>query len=112
VITSVIDFLLSIQLLINFLACSSIFIGTLYVALQHRNLPTWHITPLWYVGLSALFISMSIVLQGMFGRDFELSYAQVGILGETFLNICLAYVALFMLVTTVLRDLRERKHRK
>lgn len=111
-ITAIIDFLLSIQLLINFLACGSVFVGTMYIALQHRNLPTWHITPLWYVGLSALFIAMTIVLQGMFGRDFELSYAQVGILGETFLNICLAYIALFMLFSTVRRDLRERKHRK
>jgi len=112
VITSTIDFLLGIQLFINFLAYLTIFIGSFYVALQNRNLPSWHITPLWYVGLSALFTSLTIVLQGMFGRDFELSYAQLGILGETALNISLAYIATVMLVGTIRRDLRQRKNRK
>ena len=111
-ITATIDFLLSIQLLINFLACSAVFMGAFYIALQNRNLPSWHITPLWYLGLSALFVALSIVLQGMFGRDFELSYAQVGILGETALNLSLAGIALIMMIGTIRQDLRQRKNRK
>lgn len=111
-ITATIDFLLSIQLLINFLACSTVFMGAFYIALQNRNLPSWHVTPLWYVGLSAMFVAMSIVLQGMFGRDFELSYAQVGILGETALNLSLAGIALIMMIGTIRQDLRQRKNRK
>lgn len=111
-ITATIDFLLSIQLLINFLACSTVFMGAFYIALQNRKLPSWHVTPLWYVGLSAMFVAMSIVLQGMFGRDFELSYAQVGILGETALNLSLAGIALIMMIGTIRQDLRQRKNRK
>jgi len=86
--------------------------GAFYIALQNRNLPSWHITPLWYLGLSALFVALSIVLQGMFGRDFELSYAQVGILGETALNLSLAGIALIMMIGTIRQDLRQRKNRK
>lgn len=111
-ITTAIDFLLGIQLLINFLAYLCIFVGTFYIALQNRNLPKWHTTPLWYVGLTSLFTAITIVLQGMFGRDFALSYANVGILGESALNVSLAYIATVMLVGTIRQDLRHRKNRK
>lgn len=106
------DYLYEVQLLINFFAYLAIFIGTFYVALQNRKLPSWHTTPLWYVGLSSLFIAITITLQGMFGREFALSYANAGIWGESALNLSLAYIATVMLVGTIRRDLQGKVHRK
>ena len=100
------------EMVINFFAHFVIFLGTFYVALQNRNLPQWHVTPLWYVGLFSLFTCISIVLQWAIGPEFPLSYWNLGKLSETAVNISVAAVALIMLVGTVRRDLREAKKRR
>lgn len=100
------------EMIINFFAHLIIFIGATYVALQNRNLPQWHITPLWYVGLFSLFVSITVVLQWAIGPEFPLSYWNLGKLAETAVNVSVAAVALIMLIGTVRRDLREAKKRR
>jgi hypothetical protein len=102
----------SYGLIINFIAHTLIFIGAFYVALQNRNLPQWHLTPLWYVGLCALFTSITIVIQWSVGAEHPLSFWNAGVMGETLLNIAVAAIAVIMLIGTVKKDLRERKNRK
>lgn len=98
-------------LIINFFAHLIIFIGSFYVALQNRNLPQWHVTPLWYAGLCSVFVCLTIVFQWVIGPEFPLSYWNAGIMGETLLNIAIAAIALIMLIRTVRLDLNYRKKR-
>jgi hypothetical protein len=102
------------DLLINFIAHNIIFIGTLYIALQNRNLKQWHVTPLWYVGLASMTVVISIVCQWAIGPEFPLSYWNLGRLAETISNISLATVAVIMLIGTVRHDLKQRglRHNK
>lgn len=98
-------------LAINFIAHVIIFIGTFYVALQNRNLPQWHVTPLWYAGLCSLFVAISIVIQWAVGPEHPLSYWNAGIMGETLLNIAVAAIALIMFIRTVHFDIKFRSKR-
>lgn len=99
-------------LAINFTAHILIFIGTFYVALHNRNLPKWHITPLWYAGMCSLFVAITIILEWAIGPEFPLSYWNLGLMGETLLNISIASIAVIMLIGTVRKDLHEAKKRK
>lgn len=97
---------------INFFAHLLIFIGSFYVVMHNRRLPKWHITPLWYVGLSALASNLAITLQWIFGTEFPLSYTNVGLITETCLNISLATLATIFLVITFKLDLKESIRRQ
>jgi hypothetical protein len=112
IITNIVHFLNQWQMPINFLAHLMIFVGACYVALHNRSLPQWHVTPLWYVGLTSVFTAMTIVCQWVFGPEFELSYFKVGLLGETALNISIAAIALIMLIVTVRKDIIGAKKRR
>jgi hypothetical protein len=100
------------DMIINFLAYMSIFIGALYVAVHNRKLPQWHVTPLWYTGLCAFFSAITILVTWTVGADHPLSYTNLGKLADTLLNVAVAAIALIMLVGTVRQDLRESKKRK
>lgn len=97
---------------INFIAHTLIFIGTFYVALQSRRLPQWHVTPLWYAGLCSLFTAITIIIQWAIGPEFPISYRNIGMMGETLLNIAIAAIAVIMLTRTVYQDLAAAKKRK
>lgn len=97
---------------INFAAHVLIFIGTFYVALHNRNLKQWHVTPLWYAGLCSLFVAITILVQWAIGPEHPLSYWNIGLMGETLLNIAVASIAVIMLISTVRLDLRNAKKRK
>jgi hypothetical protein len=47
-------------------------------------------TAIWYCGVSSFFVSLTILLQWIFGNKFPLSYDNLGILGEVGININLA----------------------
>ena len=111
-ITSLNVFTYHYEIIINFLAHFLIFLGTFYVALQNRNLPQWHITPLWYVGLASILVCITIVIQWTSGPENPLSYFNLGKLAETAVNVAVAAVATIMLVGTIRRDLYESKKRR
>lgn len=99
-------------LVINFFAHMLIFVGSFYVVMHNRRLPKWHVTPLWYVGLSALACNIAIALQWGLGTEFPLSYANIGLITETCLNISLATLAAIFFSVTVLVDMKESKRRQ
>lgn len=111
-ITSLNLFINTFGLSINFIAHTLIFIGSFYVALHNRNLPQWHITPLWYAGLCSLFTSIAILLEWSIGPEFPLSYRNIGVMCETSLNISIAAIAVIMLIGTVRQDIKYRKKRQ
>ena len=87
-------------LALNLLCHLAIFVGTFYVILHSKNLPKWHITPLWWAGLSCLLTALSIIMGYAFGDDFPMAYVHIGTYGETALNICLAVIAVSFIVST------------
>lgn len=100
------------EIIINFIAHFLIFLGSFYVALQNRNLPQWHVTPLWYVGLASIMVCITVVVQWAIGPEHPLSYWNLGKLAETAVNVAVAAVATIMLIGTVRRDLHEAKKRR
>lgn len=88
------------------------FIGIFYVVLHNRKMPQWHITPLWYLGLANLFVVTSILIQWTIGVEHPLSYWNLGILGETLIEIILASFVLIMFSETVWADLKGRRQRR
>lgn len=86
---------------INLVAHIIIFIGSFYIAVSNNYLPKWILTPLWYTGLCSLFVSISIIIQATVGRDHPLSYSNLGIMGETLLNITIATIVITMFIKTI-----------
>ncbi len=85
----------------NLLAHIVIFMGSLYVAVCNNYLPKWILTPLWYTGLCSLFVGISIIIQMIVGRDHPLSYSNLGVMGETLLNITIATIVITMFIKTI-----------
>lgn len=107
--TSIVD---PYVLFLNFIAHILIFIGTSYVVLHNRNLPKWHATPLWYIGLSSFACAISIMCQWGLGTTSPFSYENIGLITETALNITLAATATIFLTITVRQDLKGSKQRR
>jgi hypothetical protein len=99
------------QMPLNLIAHTLIFAGTFYVAIHNRQLRQWHITPLWYMGLTSLLAAISILCQYIIGPEFPLSYWNVSLFVETLSNIAVSSIALAMFILTVAKDLKERKNR-
>lgn len=100
-----------IMLFINFISHMLIFIGALYVALHNRQLPKWHITPLWYVGLSSFSCAIAIMCQWGLGSTFPLSYSSIGSITELALDISLASIAIIFLCITLKKDITNSAYR-
>jgi hypothetical protein len=98
-----------IVLFVNLMCHIIIFYGALYVVLHNKRLPTWHVTPLWYAGLSCLLTAITIVLGYAFTDAFPLSYANLGVIGETSLNVCLASIAIMFFISTAKKSRIKRK---
>lgn len=110
-ITEIIVFLNSLIVPINFVCHMLVFIGSFYVALHNRNLPTWHITPLWYLGLANFLVAITILVQWYFGPEHPLSYWNMGMVTETICYIILAIMVLILFAVTVGCDIINRKNR-
>lgn len=97
---------------LNFLCHVLIFIGGFYVALHSRVLPTWGVTCLWYIGLCSFLNCITIFAQLAYGAGFFLSYANIGSITETILNISVAATVLIYFSNTISRDFQGMKKRK
>lgn len=111
-IVSIVGFLNSWTLLINFVCHITVFVGILYVAVHSRELSTWIITPLWYLGLTSGFVCTTIVTQWFAGPQHPMSYWTMGQLGEIGAHIILAFICFVLFVRTLKADLENSKHRK
>lgn len=110
-ITEIVIFLNSVTVPVNFLCHLIIFVGTFYVAIHNRNIPQWHITPLWYLGLANLFVAITILVQWTVGPEHPLSYWNIGLVGESACDIILASIVLVMFAVTLRHDIINRKNR-
>lgn len=111
-ITALTAFFNSSTLLINFLCHSVVFIGILYVAIHNRELKSWVITPLWYLGLTSGFVCATIVVQWAVGPEHPVSYWTLGVLGEIASHIILATISFILFVKTLKADLNYKRLRK
>lgn len=111
-ISTIIYFLATWQLPLNFLIHGTIFVGALYTAIHNRDLPDWVVTPLWYVGLTNLFTLITIVCQWSLGPEFYLSYWNIGALSETLSRLSIALIMFVLLVKTLQCDISNRCNRK
>ena len=96
---------------VNFISHLLIFTGAFYILLHNRNLPRWHVTPLWWAGCASMLAFITIVLGLFFGDDFVFSYFRFGLVAETLFNACIASIAVTFLWRTVKNDLCGRKQR-
>lgn len=97
---------------VNFISHLIIFLGAFYILLHNRNMPKWHVTPLWWAGCASLFTFITIVLGLYFGDEFVFSYHRMGYVGEVAFNTCVASIAAVFLIKTVKADIKNRKYRK
>lgn len=97
---------------VNFISHLLIFLGAFYILLHNRNMPKWHVTPLWWAGCASLFTFITIVLGLYFGDEFVFSYSRMGYVGEVAFNTCVASIAMVFLIKTVKADIANRKYRK
>lgn len=97
------------NLIINLVSHSIIFAGGFYVAMFNKRLPTWHITPVWYIGLASLFTSLTIIFEFIFGLSFPLSHFNMALVSEAMLDIALAYLVIVMFVGTYKMNKRITK---
>lgn len=102
----------SFNMPINFICHSLVFISSFYVAMHNREIPQWVITPLWYLGLTSLLISISILVQYFISPEHELSYWNLGSVLEYVSNIILSFMCVMFFSTTVFKDIKGAKKRK
>ena len=101
----------AISLPLSFLIHSIIFVGGLYVAIHSRLIPNWLSTCLWYVGLSSLFLSITIGIEFTFGSDFPLSYTNLGQIAELLDNVIIAFTIALLFGNTLYNDIKNKKNR-
>lgn len=97
---------------VNFFSHLCIFLGAFYILIHNRNMPRWHITPLWWAGCASLFTFITIVLGLYFGDEFVFSYSRFGYVGEVAFNACIASIAIVFLVKTLKADIEGKRYRK
>ena len=77
---------------VQFLADIVLFGGIVYAMLLHK-LPKYHEKPLYFVGFFALLSAFTIMATWIEGPIAGMSYAKIGIVPDTGVNLCLALVA-------------------
>ena len=82
---------------IQFIADIVLFIGIVFAMLTHK-LPKYHEKPLYFVGFFALLSAFTIIATWVEGPIAGMSYARIGLLPDTGVNLCLAFVAAQMLL--------------
>jgi hypothetical protein len=87
------SFLRNQVLLINILSLIAIFAGCYKIACN-KKVKHGLKTPIWYAGIFAIFTSLMIVIQWVFGSECPLAYNKIGRFGEVAMNICLALSAI------------------
>lgn len=111
-IVTTIGFFNTWALLINFICHLVVFVGLLYVSVHNRELDTWVVTPLWYLGMCSGFVAVTIITQWVVGPQHPMSYWTFGQLGEIAGHILLAGICFVMFVKTIKSEILDRKLNK
>lgn len=110
-ISAALNFLENYSLVINFICHLIIFLGGFYVAMHSRVLPRWATTCIWYIGVSSLLVSVTIVAEWICGQSYQLSHFMMGRAIEIVMNINLAIMVFMMFYHTVYHDIKNRSKR-
>ncbi len=89
-----------------------IFSGIFLFVVKWKNAPQWHVTPLWYVGLSSLFIAFSVLCEWIWGLSVPFSYHNLGLIAEIMFDIFLASLVIVFFVTYTKKYLAEKNKPK
>lgn len=96
---------------IDFASCVTIFLGGGYIALHSRVMPKWVVTCLWYIGLAALFNSITIAVDWTIGEGHPFSHSQIGDVSGSLMNLVLAITVGLLFFHTVWQDYLGSKRR-
>lgn len=100
-------FMSSVALPLNLIFYIVIFLSSFIIVFKNTRLPQWHVTPLWWVGLSSLACVIAIMMQYVFGPIFILSYKNIGFILELLLTGSLAFLAATFLIAFFLSMRRK-----
>lgn len=98
--------------IVNFICYVFVFLGGFYVAMHSRVLPKWATTSIWYLGLSAFFVAITIVVEWCFGQHHPFSHFMMGDFGEMIMNLNLFAIVFFLFLHTIYHDMKSKKDRK
>jgi hypothetical protein len=96
---------------VNLVCCLIIFAGGLYVAINPGPRPHWLVTSLWYASASALFVASTLVVQFIYGEDFELAYDQLGVIGEFLFKIFVSIIAFGIFIEARILTHYDKTHK-
>jgi len=77
---------------LQFIADFVLFGGIVFAMLKHK-LPKYHEKPLYFVGFFALLSAFTIFATWVEGPIAGMSYSRIGLIPDTGVNVCLAFVA-------------------
>lgn len=98
------------MMVLDFVSHLLIFSGIALFVIFWRAAPQWHVTPLWYVGLSSFAIALTVAIEWVFGPGCPLSYYNLGTILETLFDLSLAsLVVVFTIVYSFRSAARQRQ---
>lgn len=78
--------------IMQFIADLVLFVGIVIAMLTHK-LPKYYEKPLYFVGFFALLSAFTIVATWIEGPIAGMAYSRIGLIPDTGVNVCLAFVA-------------------
>jgi hypothetical protein len=82
-----------LHLFLNFLNHIIFFSLLAYIVFYKNVFCKLHSTVIWYTSLSSLFVSVTILVQWLFGADHPMAYEKINVLSDTvfFINLTLLF---------------------
>jgi hypothetical protein len=86
------------NLLLNFISHLMIFLILTYIVFHREIFNKFHSTVVWYTALASFFISVTIFIEWIFGKENTLSHSHIKILSESifFINIMILLSVLYL----------------
>lgn len=98
-----------LHLFLNFLNHTIFFLILTYIVFYKKLFCKTHSTIIWYTGLSSLFVSITILIQWMFGIDHPMAYDKTKILSDTifFINLSLLFFTILKHFSVIKKELEK-----
>lgn len=98
-----------LYLFLNFTTHSLFFLMLTYIVFYRETFCKTHSTIIWYTGLSSLFVSISILIQWIFGINHPMSYDNIKVLSDTifFINLSLLFFIIIKHKNIIKKELEK-----
>lgn len=98
-----------LHIFLNFLNHTIFFSILSYIVFYKKLFCKTHSTIIWYTGLSSLFVSITILIQWIFGIDHPMSYDKIKILSDTifFINLSLLFFIIIKHKNIIKKELEK-----